>query len=114
MPRADDLARSILHVYGIITWVAVAIALVVGVVLLLVLVRFRSRDDAFHHLLEVAAFFQRTEPHSIVPYALEQVVRWCRTPLPDLLTELIPDDTPRNVFFKQVGIRVTEATRGGD
>jgi cytochrome c oxidase subunit II len=42
----SDLARSILHVYGIITWVAVAIALVVGVVLLLVLVRFRSRDDA--------------------------------------------------------------------
>src|SRR5262249_18896495 len=58
----------------------------------------RSRDDAFRHLLHVAAFFQRTEPHSIVPYALEQVVRWGRTSLPDLLTELIPDDTPRNIF----------------
>ena len=71
-----------------------------------------SRDDAFRHLLHVAAFFQRTEPHSIVPYALEQVVRWGRTPLPDLLTELIPDDTPRNIFFKQVGIRVAEPPRG--
>jgi type VI secretion system protein ImpA len=72
----------------------------------------RSRDDAFRHLLHVAAFFQRTEPHSIVPYALEQVVRWGRTSLPDLLTELIPDDTPRNIFFKQVGIRVAEPPRG--
>ena len=72
---------------------------------------FRSRDDAFRHLLHVAAFFQRTEPQSIVPYALEQVVRWGRTPLPDLLTELIPDDTPRNIFFKQVGIRAAETPR---
>jgi cytochrome c oxidase subunit II len=42
----SDLARSILHVYGIITWVALAIALIVGAVLVLVLVRFRSRDAA--------------------------------------------------------------------
>jgi type VI secretion system protein ImpA len=75
---------------------------------------FRSRDDAFHHLLEVAAFFQRTEPHSIVPYALEQVVRWGRTSLPDLLTELIPEDGPRQVLFKQVGIKVAEPPNGGD
>jgi type VI secretion system protein ImpA len=74
----------------------------------------RSRDDAFRHLLHVAAFFQRTEPQSIVPYALEQVVRWGRTPLRDLLTELIPDDTPRNVFFKQVGIPVAEPPKGAE
>jgi type VI secretion system protein ImpA len=72
----------------------------------------RNRDDAFRHLLDVAAFFQRTEPQSIVPYALEQVVRWGRMFLPDLLTELIPDDTPRHIFFKQVGIRVAEPPRG--
>jgi type VI secretion system protein ImpA len=75
---------------------------------------FPSRDDAFRHLLEVAAFFQRTEPHSIVPYALEQVVRWGRTSLPELLTELIPDDKPRNVLFKQVGIKVAEQAQGED
>ena len=72
----------------------------------------RSRDDAFRHLLQVAAYFQRTEPHSIVPYALEQVVRWGRTPLPDLLTELIPDDGPRQVLFKQVGIKAPPAPNG--
>ena len=45
IPRSD-FARSILHVYGIITWVAVAIALIVAVVLAWVLVRFRARVDA--------------------------------------------------------------------
>src|SRR5262249_9519457 len=71
-----------------------------------------SRDDAFRHLLQVAAYFQRTEPHSIVPYALEQVVRWARASLPDLLTELIPEDAPRQVLFKQVGIKAPAAPNG--
>ena len=38
--------RSILHVYGIITWVAVAIALLVAAVLVWVLVRYRDRPGA--------------------------------------------------------------------
>jgi type VI secretion system protein ImpA len=75
----------------------------------------RNREDAFRHLLRIAEYFQRSEPHSIVRYALEQVVRWGRTPLPDLLAELIPDDSPRNALFKQVGIKVAEpANKGGD
>jgi type VI secretion system protein ImpA len=73
----------------------------------------RSREDAFRHLLHVAAYFQRTEPQSIVPHALEQVVRWGRASLLELLTELIPDDTPRNLFCKQVGIKVAEPPNGG-
>jgi type VI secretion system protein ImpA len=72
----------------------------------------RGRDDAFRQLLQVAAYFQRTEPHSIVPYALEQVVRWGRASLRDLLTELIPDDGPRQVLFKQVGIEAPAAPNG--
>ena len=42
----SDLARSILHLYGIITWVAVAIALIVAAVLAWVLFRYHGRDDA--------------------------------------------------------------------
>jgi type VI secretion system protein ImpA len=68
----------------------------------------RNREDAFRHLLKIADYFQRSEPHSVVHYALEQVVRWGRTPLPELLAELIPDDSPRNALFKQVGIKVAE------
>src|SRR5262249_7517009 len=35
-----------------------------------------TREDAFRSLLEIAAFFRRTEPHTVVSYALEQIVRW--------------------------------------
>jgi type VI secretion system protein ImpA len=55
-------------------------------------------------LLRVAEFFRRTEPHTVLSYALEQVVRWGRMPLPALLRELIPDDGSRQQLFKQVGI----------
>jgi type VI secretion system protein ImpA len=68
----------------------------------------RTREDAFQHLLLVADFFHRTEPHSIVAYTLEQVVRWGRMPLPELLTELIPEENPRKALFRHVGIRPPE------
>jgi type VI secretion system protein ImpA len=65
----------------------------------------RTRDDAFAAILQLADYFRRIEPHSLVPHALEQSVRWGRMPLPDLLSELIPDDDSRGALFKQVGIR---------
>src|SRR5437870_2836918 len=45
VPRSD-FAREILHVYAIITWATVGIALVVGVTLAWVLIRFRDRPGA--------------------------------------------------------------------
>jgi type VI secretion system protein ImpA len=68
----------------------------------------RTREDALRTLLQVADFFRRNEPHTPVSYALEQAVRWGRMSLPELLTELIPDDAARGQFFKQVGIRPGE------
>jgi type VI secretion system protein ImpA len=65
----------------------------------------RTREDAFRTLLEVADFFRRTEPHTPISYALEQAVRWGQMSLPELLSELIPDEAPRKNLFKQVGIR---------
>jgi len=65
----------------------------------------RTREEAFRALLRAADFFKRTEPHSPVAYALEQAVRWGRMPLPELLTELIPEETTREQLFKLVGIR---------
>ena len=52
----------------------------------------------------IAAFFRQTEPHSPIPYTLEQTVRWGRMPLPDLLAELIPDSNARQHYFRMVGI----------
>ena len=58
----SDVARDTLHVYGIITWIAVGIALIVGVALAWVIVRFRDRPGAprvpaqtrGHTLLEIS------------------------------------------------------------
>jgi cytochrome c oxidase subunit 2 len=57
----SEFARDILHVYGIITWVAIGIAAVVTLALLWVLLRYRARPDAGlppqirgHALLEIS------------------------------------------------------------
>jgi type VI secretion system protein ImpA len=68
----------------------------------------RNRDEAFTLLGQVADFFRRTEPHTVVSYALDQVVRWGKMPLPELLAELIPEEGPRKNLFRQVGIRPPE------
>jgi type VI secretion system protein ImpA len=65
---------------------------------------FASRDQALQTLLKVAEYFRKHEPHSIVPYSLEQVVRWGRMSLPDLLTELISDTKVRKDMFRHTGI----------
>ncbi|MHC4398302.1 MAG: type VI secretion system protein TssA [Planctomycetota bacterium] len=70
--------------------------------------RVATREDAFRALLKVAEFFKRTEPHSPISYALEQAVRWGKMPLPDLLSELVPDSSSREHLFKLVGIQPPE------
>jgi type VI secretion system protein ImpA len=64
-----------------------------------------SREQAFEQLLAIAQFFKETEPQSPLIFAIEQVVRWGRTPLPNLLMELIPDDSVRKNLFTLVGIK---------
>jgi type VI secretion system protein ImpA len=63
-----------------------------------------SRDHALMMLEAVAEFFRQTEPHSPIAFSLEQAVRWGRMPLPELITELIPDKTAREHYFRMVGI----------
>jgi len=61
VPRSD-FARDILHVYSIITWITIGIALLVGLMLAWVLARFRARPGAAgmpaqtrgHTLLEIS------------------------------------------------------------
>lgn len=70
-----------------------------------------TRDDALHNLEKIAEYFRKSEPHSIIPYALDQIANWGRMSLPDLLAELIPDDAPRKNLFKQVGIKSTDSPK---
>ncbi len=69
-----------------------------------------SRDEALQHLLRVADFFRKTEPHSPVSYALEQAVRWGRLPLPDLLKDLVSDEHVLADVFKRMGIGDSDAS----
>ena len=59
----------------------------------------RTREEAFETLLRVAGYFRSAEPHSPVSYALEQVVRWGRMSLPELLAELVADQSAREAVF---------------
>ena len=73
-----------------------------------------SREDAFRVINKVAEFFRRTEPHSPISYALERIVRWGRLPLPELLQELIADESSVDQMFKLVGISKTEGSENED
>jgi len=66
--------------------------------------KIRTRDEAFRVLERVADYFRRMEPHSPVSYSLEQAVRWGRMSLPDLLNELVADDSVRQEMFRRTGI----------
>ncbi len=55
-------------------------------------------------------FFRKTEPHSPMSYAIEQVIRWSDLSLPELLQELIQDGEARNGFFKLSGIKTETET----
>ncbi len=64
----------------------------------------QTRDDAFRQLQQIALYFKQTEPHTPITYAIEQVVRWGKMPLPELLRELIPDPSSVQQMFRLVGI----------
>jgi type VI secretion system protein ImpA len=69
-----------------------------------------SREEAFRVIAKVADFFRRTEPHSPISYALDRITRWGRLPLPDLLRELIADESSVDQMFKMVGIPKTDGS----
>ncbi|WP_208354173.1 ImpA family type VI secretion system protein [Pseudaestuariivita rosea] len=64
-----------------------------------------TRDEAFARLMEIAAFFRKTEPHSPISHALETIVDRGRMDFMKLLEELIPDENMRRSFMTTAGIR---------
>ncbi|HHF2914822.1 type VI secretion protein [Vibrio parahaemolyticus] len=64
----------------------------------------KSREQAIRQLQQVADFFRESEPHSPVSYSIEQIIRWCGMPLPELLAELISDGDAKKSYFRLVGI----------
>ncbi len=64
-----------------------------------------GREQALKMLEQIAAFFQRTEPHSFLAYTLSDAVRRGRMTLPELLTEVLADDGARTAMLTALGIR---------
>jgi len=67
-----------------------------------------TREDAFAALLRVAEYFRRSEPHSPISYTLDELVRRGRMNLPDLLKELIADESQRRSYYMVAGIKPPE------
>jgi type VI secretion system protein ImpA len=64
-----------------------------------------TRDDMLRDLGRIADFFRRTEPHSPLAYTLDEAVRRGRMSWPELLAEIVPDETARNQMLVQLGIK---------
>ncbi|MBN82395.1 MAG: type VI secretion system protein TssA [Planctomycetaceae bacterium] len=64
-----------------------------------------SRQQAMKSLGEVATYFERSEPHSPIGYAVRQLIGWGSMELPQLMEHLIPDEHARDTFFLLSGIR---------
>jgi type VI secretion system protein ImpA len=67
--------------------------------------RIFDRQGAFRQLEELAAFFRRTEPHSPIAYAIENLVRRGRMSFAELIEELIVDDSARRNYLINAGIQ---------
>lgn len=70
--------------------------------------KFNKREEAFKTLLQIANYFQTTEPHSPLSYLLQKVIRWGALSLPQLLKELIKDDKVLDDVFVLTGIAKQE------
>ena len=68
----------------------------------------KSREDAFQQILEISAYFRKTEPHSPVSYVLEKAVKWGRMPLDQLIPELIADGGALEQYRNLTGITSSE------
>lgn len=73
-----------------------------------------GREDALRQLDQIAAFFQRTEPHSFLAYTLADAVRRGRLSLPELLHEVLPDEAARNAMLTALGIRAETLEQRAD
>jgi type VI secretion system protein ImpA len=51
-----------------------------------------GRADAIRQMIVIADFFNRTEPHSPVPYLLRRAARWAAMPLEEWLNEVLKED----------------------
>lgn len=69
-----------------------------------------NRKEALRRLAEIAAFFQKTEPHSPVSYLVQRAVKWGNMGLESWLQEVIKDQTVLFQLRETLGV---DAGEGG-
>lgn len=69
-----------------------------------------NREHALKMLGAIASYFRQTEPQSILPYMLERAQQLGRLSFPELLKELINDDSARLAAYKLMGVKMAEET----
>ena len=72
-----------------------------------------GREQALRRLAEVAAWFKRNEPNSPIGFTLDEAARRARLAWPDLVAELVSDETARQTLLTSAGMKrpVTEHSR---
>lgn len=68
-----------------------------------------GREQALHQLTEIAAWFKRNEPSSPIGFTLDEAVRRARLGWPELVAELVSDETARQALLTSVGIKPPSA-----
>jgi type VI secretion system protein ImpA len=64
-----------------------------------------GREQALRQLTEIAAWFKRNEPSSPIGFTLDEAVRRARLSWPELVAELVSDDTARQSLLTSAGIK---------
>jgi type VI secretion system protein ImpA len=64
-----------------------------------------GREQALRQLTEIAAWFKRNEPSSPIGYTLDEAVRRARLGWPELVAELVADETARQALLTSAGIK---------
>jgi len=64
-----------------------------------------GREQALRQLTEIAAWFKRNEPSSPIGFTLDEAVRRARLGWPELVAELVADETARHSLLTSVGIK---------
>ena len=64
-----------------------------------------GREQALHQLAEIANWFTRNEPGSPIGFTLQEAVRRARMGWPELVAELVADETARHSLLTSVGIK---------
>jgi len=72
-----------------------------------------TREDAIDAMRRAGEFFRRTEPHSPLPYVVDQALRWAQMPLHALVNELITDPSALEQFQLRTGIPAGDEDSSG-